>query len=69
MLRHGRRYDVVHVSNFPHFSLIGARLGSLPHRHLKVVGDWHEVWTRSYWQTYLAGLLLSRGRTDSAMGG
>jgi glycosyltransferase involved in cell wall biosynthesis len=53
MARHGREFDVVHCANFPHFALIGARLGLLPHRGVRLYGDWHEVWRRSSWQEYL----------------
>jgi glycosyltransferase involved in cell wall biosynthesis len=52
LLRHGRRYDVVHTASFPYFSLLAAgvarRLGDY-----RLVVDWHEVWTRDYWREYL----------------
>jgi glycosyltransferase involved in cell wall biosynthesis len=52
LLRHGRRYDVVHTCSFPYFSLLAAaavrRLGGY-----RVVVDWFEVWTREYWEEYL----------------
>lgn len=52
LLRHGRRYDVVHTASFPYFSLLAAgvtrRLGGF-----RLVVDWHEVWTRAYWEEYL----------------
>ena len=52
LLRHGRRYDVVHTASFPYFSLLAAgaarRLGGY-----RLVVDWHEVWTRAYWREYL----------------
>ena len=52
LLRHGRRYDVVHTASFPYFSLLAAgllrRLGGYA-----LVVDWHEVWSRSYWRAYL----------------
>ncbi|HST34319.1 MAG TPA: glycosyltransferase [Solirubrobacteraceae bacterium] len=62
VLRHllvrGRRYDVVHTSAFPYFSLLAAgllrRLGGY-----ELIVDWFEVWSRSYWRDYLGGL---RGR-------
>lgn len=62
VLRHllvrGRRYDVVHTSAFPYFSLLAAglvrRLGGY-----ELVVDWFEVWSRSYWRDYLGG---ARGR-------
>jgi glycosyltransferase involved in cell wall biosynthesis len=51
LLRHGKRYDVVHTASFPYFSLLAAdvarrRVG------FRIVVDWHEVWTRRYWRTY-----------------
>jgi glycosyltransferase involved in cell wall biosynthesis len=60
LLRHGRRYDVVHTASFPYFSLLAAgavrRLGGY-----RLVVDWHEVWTRAYWNGYL-------GRVGGAIG-
>jgi glycosyltransferase involved in cell wall biosynthesis len=55
LLRHGRRYDIVHTASFPYFSLLAAgaaRRGG----GFGLVVDWHEVWTRGYWREY-AGLL------------
>jgi glycosyltransferase involved in cell wall biosynthesis len=52
LLLHGRRYDVVHTASFPYFSLLAAAVARAVHR-FGVVVDWHEVWTRSYWQEYL----------------
>jgi glycosyltransferase involved in cell wall biosynthesis len=54
LLRHGRSYDAVHTASFPYFSLLAAGLL----RRLcgyRLVVDWHEVWTRSYWRDYLGG--------------
>jgi glycosyltransferase involved in cell wall biosynthesis len=65
LLRHGRRYDVVHTASFPYFSLLAAAIARPPGRYRLVV-DWHEVWTREYWQEYLgrrrgdAGWLIQR---------
>jgi glycosyltransferase involved in cell wall biosynthesis len=60
LLRHGRRYDVVHTASFPYFSLLAAgllrRLGGYT-----LVVDWHEVWSREYWRGYL-------GRAGGAVG-
>ena len=52
LLRYGRRYDVVHTASFPYFSLLAAGLAGWRGRYRLVV-DWHEVWTRSYWREYL----------------
>jgi glycosyltransferase involved in cell wall biosynthesis len=55
LLRHGRRYDVVHTASFPYFSLLAIALLAPLHRYAVVV-DWHEVWTRGYWKEYLGPL-------------
>jgi glycosyltransferase involved in cell wall biosynthesis len=55
LLRHGRRYDVVHSCAFPYFSLLSAAL-LRPVGGYKLVVDWFEVWSRSYWQEYLGSL-------------
>ena len=52
LLRHGRRYDVVHTASFPYFSLLAAALVR-PLRRFRLVVDWHEVWSRDYWREYL----------------
>jgi glycosyltransferase involved in cell wall biosynthesis len=55
LLRHGRRYDVVHTSSFPYFSLLAAALVR-PLAGFALVVDWVEVWSREYWREYLGGL-------------
>jgi glycosyltransferase involved in cell wall biosynthesis len=52
LLRHGRRYDVVHTCSFPYFALLAAALVA-PIRRYGVVVDWFEVWSRGYWREYL----------------
>jgi len=52
LLRHRRRYDVVHTASFPYFSLLAAGLARRPGGYRLVV-DWHELWTRDYWREYL----------------
>jgi glycosyltransferase involved in cell wall biosynthesis len=52
LLRHGRRYDVVHTASFPYFSLLAAGTARRQGR-FRLVVDWHEVWTRDYWREYL----------------
>jgi glycosyltransferase involved in cell wall biosynthesis len=52
LLRHGRRYDVVHTASFPYFSLLAAGLARPIHR-FRLLVDWHELWTREYWHEYL----------------
>ncbi|MDO8184066.1 glycosyltransferase [Conexibacter sp. JD483] len=54
LLRHGRRYEVVHTASFPYFSLLAAAVVRPLHR-FRIVVDWHEVWSRSYWREYLGG--------------
>ncbi len=56
LLRHRRRYDVVHTASFPYFSLLAAGLLRRWGRYRLVV-DWHEVWTRQYWREYLGHIL------------
>jgi glycosyltransferase involved in cell wall biosynthesis len=52
LLRHGRRYDVVHTASFPYFSLLAA--GLVRRRFgFRLVVDWHELWSRVYWRDYL----------------
>jgi glycosyltransferase involved in cell wall biosynthesis len=55
LLRHGRRYDVVHTASFPYFSLLAAGMTRRFGRFALVV-DWHEVWSRDYWLSYLGGI-------------
>lgn len=55
LLRHGRRYDVVHACAFPYFSLLSAALVR-PLRRYTLEVDWFEVWSDSYWRDYLGGL-------------
>ena len=55
LLRHGRRYDVVHTASFPYFSLLAAGLVRRWARFSLFV-DWHEVWSRGYWREYLGSL-------------
>ena len=55
LLRHGRRYDVVHTSSFPYFSLLAAALVR-PLFGFRLVVDWVEVWSPQYWREYLGGL-------------
>jgi glycosyltransferase involved in cell wall biosynthesis len=52
LLRHGRRYDVVHTASFPYFSLLAADAARGRGR-FRLLVDWHEVWTREYWREYL----------------
>jgi glycosyltransferase involved in cell wall biosynthesis len=55
LARHGRDYDIVHTAAFPYFSLLAAGLLARM-RGFRIVVDWHEVWSRSYWREYLGPL-------------
>jgi len=61
----GRRYDVVHTASFPYFSLLAAA-AVRPLRRLRLVVDWHEVWSRDYWIEYLGAI---GGRIGNAVQG
>lgn len=62
LLRHGRRYDIVHVCSFPQgLAILGARLGLLAHRRTALVADWHEVLSPGDWRE-------RRGRIGGAAG-
>lgn len=52
LARHGRRYDIVQTSSFPYFSLL-ASAALRPLGRYRLIVDWFEVWTESYWQAYL----------------
>jgi glycosyltransferase involved in cell wall biosynthesis len=54
LLRHGRRYDVVHTCSFPYFSLLAAALAR-PLGGFQIVVDWFELWSDTYWREYLGG--------------
>jgi glycosyltransferase involved in cell wall biosynthesis len=54
LLRHGRRYDVVHTCSFPYFPLLAA--AAVRRRRYRIVVDWFEVWSRTYWRNYLGGI-------------
>ncbi|MBJ7457887.1 MAG: glycosyltransferase [Thermoleophilaceae bacterium] len=56
LLRHGGKYDIVHSSAFPYFSVIGAKFALLFHPRTKLVVDWLEVWSRDYWRDYLGAI-------------
>ena len=54
VLRHGRRYDAIHMASFPYFSLLGAWLAlRLNRSDARLIVDWHEIWSLEYWQSYL----------------
>jgi glycosyltransferase involved in cell wall biosynthesis len=55
LLRHGRRYDVVHTASFPYFSVLAAGVVR-PRAGYRLFVDWHELWTPEYWREYLGPL-------------
>jgi glycosyltransferase involved in cell wall biosynthesis len=55
LLRHGRRYEVLHACAFPYFSLLAAALLRRAGGY-RIEVDWFEVWSDSYWRDYLGGL-------------
>ncbi len=54
LLRHGRRYEVVHTCSFPYFSLLAAAAARARGRYA-LTADWFEVWSDHYWREYLGG--------------
>ena len=50
LLHHGSEYDVVEVAALPPTSAIAAWLGLLPHRDVRLLTDWHEVWRLATWR-------------------
>jgi glycosyltransferase involved in cell wall biosynthesis len=62
LLRHGRRYDVVHTASFPYFSLLAAAAARRA-RRFRLLVDWHELWSESYWREYLGTVGGFAGRT------
>ena len=49
---HRRAYDVVHLANFPYFSVLAART-ALAGSGVPVVVDWHEVLSEEYLRAFL----------------
>jgi glycosyltransferase involved in cell wall biosynthesis len=60
LLRHGRRYDVVHSVSFPYFSVLAAGI-LRPLLGYRLVVDWFEVWTRDWWREYAGRLVGALG--------
>jgi glycosyltransferase involved in cell wall biosynthesis len=67
LLRHGRRYDVVHTCSFPYFSLLAAA-AARPLARFGLIVDWFEVWSSSYWHDYLGGIGGRIGRLVQRLG-
>jgi glycosyltransferase involved in cell wall biosynthesis len=60
LLRHGRRYDIVHTGSMPYFSLLAA-IALRRRGGYRLFVDWIEVWTREYWRDYAGRLLGGLG--------
>ncbi|MDA8068622.1 MAG: glycosyltransferase [Actinomycetota bacterium] len=58
LLRNRRSFDILHLANFPYFSLLAARAALLGTR-VPMFVDWHEIWPASYWTSY-GGPVLGR---------
>lgn len=68
LLRHGRRYDAVHTASFPYFSVLAAAAAlRLRRSRARLVVDWHELWTREYWLSYLGPLAGRLGWTVQSL--
>ncbi|HEY5815921.1 MAG TPA: glycosyltransferase [Solirubrobacterales bacterium] len=68
LLRHGRRYDAVHTASFPYFSVLAAAAALRLRRSRAVlVIDWHELWTREYWRSYLGPVAGRIGHAVQAL--
>jgi len=52
LARHGRDYEIVHTASFPYFSVL-ATAAARPLGRYRLFVDWHEVWSREYWRSYL----------------
>lgn len=55
LVRHGRRYDVVHTGAFPYFSVLSAAMTKRLHG-FRLFVDWFELWSSDYWRDYLGRL-------------
>jgi glycosyltransferase involved in cell wall biosynthesis len=68
LLRHGRRYDAVHTASFPYFSVLAAWAALRLRRSRAVlVVDWHELWGREYWRSYLGPIAGSIGHAVQSL--
>ena len=60
LLGHGHRYDVVHTASFPYWPLLAA--AALQRRGgYRLLTDWWEVWTLSYWRSYTGRVVGTTG--------
>lgn len=55
LLRHPSRYARLHLASFPFFALLAAGI-LRPLGGYRISVEWHEVWSRQYWDRYLGWL-------------
>lgn len=55
LLRNGRKFEVVHMASFPYFSVLAAA-AARPFGGYRLMVDWHEVWSRDYWRSYVGAV-------------
>lgn len=60
LARHRSDIDVVHVANFPFFSLMAARAATVASR-VAVYADWYEIWPAAFWRSYAGPVAGSVG--------
>ena len=65
LARYGQRHDIVHSASFPYFAAIAGAVAQ-PLGRYRLVIDWWEVWTSSYWVDYLGPI---KGRLGSVVQG
>jgi len=56
LLRHRSEFDLVHLGNFPYWSVIGARL-ALAGTGVPLIVDWHEIWSFEFWRSYVGSVV------------
>ena len=56
LLRHRREFDTIEVASFPFWSVLAVRAAGAG-TNVRVVVDWFEIWSASYWRSY-AGTLI-----------
>jgi glycosyltransferase involved in cell wall biosynthesis len=66
LIRHRQAFDAVQVANFPFWSILAVR-AALAGTGTRVVVDWFEIWSSSFWKAYAGpsvgrvGYLVQRG--------